>query len=177
MGPRNKTLNAMANLRRPIHKGGLNVLDIKSRNEAIEIIWLKTYLNFSPSQQKWATVTDHIILAVAPPRSIKKARVNPFMQTWTAPLRGQRAKHMNEDIKRMLKTAHKYKVNLAAIKMTPHLLAQLPAWYHLSAKQKPIASTTAKCLLQQHNVAQVADLLKTSARIRHPTQHPTHRKN
>jgi len=40
---------AMATLRCPIHEGGLNVLDIKSRNEVIEIIWLKAYLNFSPS--------------------------------------------------------------------------------------------------------------------------------
>ena len=79
----------MATLRRPIHEGGLNVLDIKSRNEAIEIIWLKTYLNFAPSQQKWATVTDHIILAAAPPQSVEKARENPFLQTWMAPIKGQ----------------------------------------------------------------------------------------
>jgi len=65
---------AMATLRSPILEGGLNILDVKSRNEAIKIIWLKVYLNFSPSCQKWATVTDHIILAVAPPHSVKKAR-------------------------------------------------------------------------------------------------------
>jgi len=62
-------------------EGGLNILDIKLRNEAIEIIWLKAYLNFSSSHQKWATVTDHIILAAAPPHLVKKARDNPFMQT------------------------------------------------------------------------------------------------
>jgi len=80
---------AMATLRWPIHEGGLNVLDIKSRNKAIEIIWLKTYLNFAPSQQKWATVTDHIILAAAPPQSVEKARENPFLQTWMAPIKGR----------------------------------------------------------------------------------------
>ena len=72
---------AMTTLQCPIHKGGLNILDIKARNKAIEIVWLKTYLNFSPSCQKWATVTDHIILAAAPNHSIKKARENPFLQT------------------------------------------------------------------------------------------------
>jgi len=81
---------------------------------------------------------------------------------------------MNAHIKRMLKTARKYKVNFAAIKMTPHLLAQLPAWYHLSTEQKPINNTKAKCLLQKHDVVTVADLIKTSARHRHPVQHPTH---
>ena len=58
----------------------------------------------------------------------------------------------------MLKTAHKYKVNLAVIRMTPHLLAQLPAWYHLSAEWKLIAGAMAKCLLEKHNVSKVTVL-------------------
>ena len=66
----------MDTLRRPIPEGGLNILDIKARNEVIEIIWLKTYLNFSPSHQKWATIMDHIIVAAAPPHSVEKARDN-----------------------------------------------------------------------------------------------------
>ena len=36
-------------LQKPIDEGGLNLLDIKARNEAIEIVWLKAYLNFSPT--------------------------------------------------------------------------------------------------------------------------------
>jgi len=79
---------AMDMLHRPIPEGGLKILDIKARNEAVEIIWLKAYLNFSPSRQKWATIMDHIILVAAPPHSVKKARDNPFLQTWKAPLRG-----------------------------------------------------------------------------------------
>jgi hypothetical protein len=125
---------AMAMLQCPTYEGGLNVLDIKARNKAIEIVWLKTYLNFSPSCQRWVTVTDHIILAAALNCSVEKVRENPFLQTWMALLKGLRAKLMGDDIKRMLKAARKYKVNLTAIKMTPHLLAQLPTWYHLSAE-------------------------------------------
>ena len=90
---------AIDTLRKPILEGGLNILDIRARNEAIEIIWLKTYLNFSPSRQKWATITDHIILAVAPPHSVEEARDNLFLQTWTVPLRGKRAKGLNGDTK------------------------------------------------------------------------------
>jgi len=63
-------------------------VDIKARNEVIEIIWLKAYLNFSQSRQRWATITDHVILATAPPHSIEKARDNPFLQTWKVPLKG-----------------------------------------------------------------------------------------
>jgi len=42
----------MATLQRPTQEGGLNILDVKLRNKAIEIIWLKAYLNFSSSRQK-----------------------------------------------------------------------------------------------------------------------------
>ena len=40
---------ALELLQKPIDEGGLNLLDIKARNEAIEIVWLKAYLNFSPT--------------------------------------------------------------------------------------------------------------------------------
>ena len=77
----------------------------------------------------------------------------------------------------MLKAAKKHSVNFTAIKMTPHLLAQLPAWYHLTAEHKPLNNAGAKCLLQKHNVTKVADLARTSACLYHPTQYPTHQKN
>jgi len=48
-------------LHQPIEEGGLNLLDINTRNEAIEIIWLKAYLNMSPTRPKWAKITDIIL--------------------------------------------------------------------------------------------------------------------
>jgi hypothetical protein len=38
--------------------GSLNILDIKSRNEAIDLMWLKTYLDFSPNHPPWAAIMD-----------------------------------------------------------------------------------------------------------------------
>ena len=65
-------------------------------------------------------------------------------------------------------------MNLAAIKMSPYILAQLPAWYHITAEQQSLNKATAKCLIQNHKVTKVADLVKSSARLRHPPQHPDH---
>jgi len=61
--------------------------------------------------------------------------------------------------------------------MTPHLLAQLPVWYHLATKQKFLNNARAKCLMGKHDVAKVADLVRTSACLCHPTQFQTHQKN
>jgi hypothetical protein len=56
----------LEHLYKPLNKGGLNLLDIKTRNEAIEIVWLKDYLNLTPSRQMWARATDILINASAP---------------------------------------------------------------------------------------------------------------
>ena len=164
-------------LQRPIEEGGQSILDIKSRNEAIEIIWLKAYLNFSPSRPQWATVTDHVVLATAPAKSVKDAIMNPFLQTWEIPSRGERTINLREEVKRMFSVARKYKIRLAAIKISPRVLAQLPAWYHISAERKSLNNAKARCLLRKHETTTVADLVKISARNRHPQQYPDHQQN
>jgi hypothetical protein len=59
----------MSTLQQPIKEGGLNLLDIKARNEAIDLMWLKEYLNFSPSRPTWAVITDLLLNATAPCRT------------------------------------------------------------------------------------------------------------
>jgi hypothetical protein len=74
----------------PIKKGGLNLLDIRARNEAIEIIWLKAYLNMSPERPTWAKITDIILDTTAPQGYNAQARMNTFLQTWNVPTWGTR---------------------------------------------------------------------------------------
>ena len=73
-------------LRNSIAEGGLDLLDLEIRNEAIDIIWLKAYLNFSPKRPEWAIITDLIIEASAPEGLVKKAVINPFLQKWNHPI-------------------------------------------------------------------------------------------
>ena len=157
---------ALEVLRKPIKEGGLRLLDVQARNEAIEITWLRAYLGFGPDRPDWAKITDLILDTTAPPNTIEKARGNPFLQSWNVPTKGRRTKNLNNDTKRMIRVARKYNTNLAAIRLTPRLRAQLPAWYHIANKPRPIRSAASKCLLERHNVTTVADLVQVSARIR-----------
>ena len=160
-------------LQRPRDEGGLNLLDIQARNEAIELMWLRSYLNFSESRPPWAIVTDIIIDAAAPPNTCHTARINSFLQTWEPPTRGKRAESLNNDIIRMIKAARNNNTNLAAIRLSPQLRAQLPAWYHLASAPCPIVNAAAKCLIRTHAVTKVADLITMSARLRNPPADPT----
>jgi len=67
--------------------------------------------------------------------------------------------NISNDIKRMLGIAKKYKMNLATIHLTPHLNAQLPAWYHLVTETRPMLGVAMKCLIKKHQAMTVADLL------------------
>ena len=115
-------------------EGGLDLLDLEIRNEAIDIMWLKTYLDFSLKRPEWATIMDLIIEVSAPKGLVKKAIINPFLQHWSIPTRRNDAQKTNNNIQRMIKVVKKFNTNLAAIRLTPQLSAQLPAWYHLSAE-------------------------------------------
>ena len=160
-------------LQRPVNEGGLNLLNLKARNEAIEIMWLKAYLNFSPSRPAWAIVTDHLIDAAAPMSTNPEARENTFLQNWNPITKGARAAIMGKDTSRMIKTARKYNTNLEALRLTPQIRSMLPTWYHLASRPAPIVGAAARCLLARHKSAKVADLVKISARIRLPNTEPT----
>jgi len=156
-------------LNSPIHKGGLDLLDIEARNKAIDIIWLKKYLNFSAAHPMWATVTDIIIQELALKRILNDIEYNPFLQCWNIPTPSPTNSKVSNNIKRMLKVARKYKTNLAVICLTPQLNAQLPAWHHISTIQRPMQGATTKCLIRKHRATSVADFLKISNRIRNAT--------
>ena len=159
-------------LQSPVENGGLNLLDLPARNEAIEIMWLKSYLDLSQARPHWAIVTDALIDMSAPPTTNPAARSNSFLQTWNPALRGQRGKRMGKDSARMLKTARKYNLNIEALRIAPHLRTQLPAWYHIAAHPRPITGVAAKCLLRTHQAATVAHLMRISQRVREPNINP-----
>ena len=159
---------ALDTLYKPIEQGGLNLLNLQARNEAIEITWLKEYLNLSPTRPTWAKITDLVINATAPPGTSRLARINAFLQSWQPPTKGPRLALLDNDTIRMLKIAKKHHMNLAAICLSPNLRAQLPAWYHPSAKKRPLTTKTAKCLIMKHQNSTVADLISTSARLHDP---------
>jgi hypothetical protein len=69
-------LIALSTLELPPKEGGLNLLNIKIRNEAIDIMWPKSYLNFSPTHPTWAVITDLLINAAAPWNISPLSRLN-----------------------------------------------------------------------------------------------------
>ena len=74
----------------------------------------------------------------------------------------------------MLKVARTYKTNLAAICLSPGVRATLPTWYHPYAETRPITNVNTKCLLENHKVKTVADLVKLANNNLARTQNDAH---
>ncbi|TFY54647.1 hypothetical protein EVJ58_g8730 [Rhodofomes roseus] len=99
----------MDTLYRPISEGGLGLLDLKARNEAINMMWLKRYLTLTPNRPKWAYAMDAILAKHVVKRFgaiDTKAQVNTFLQSWT-PAYAARSR-LPRYIKDMLSTGKSY---------------------------------------------------------------------
>ncbi|KAH9857506.1 hypothetical protein C2E23DRAFT_713787, partial [Lenzites betulinus] len=122
---------AGATMGRPVDEGGLKILNIAARNEPIDLMWLRSYLDLSGLRPRWAHLADALIakaILASERRVAPTARVNIFLQTWntnTSILAG-----MPRDLARMLKAAKRYGVALDAQNPSNDLAEALPVWYH-----------------------------------------------
>ncbi|KAL0956717.1 hypothetical protein HGRIS_002839 [Hohenbuehelia grisea] len=145
----------------PIKQGGRNLLDIKARNEAIRITWLKEYLKLSPEHATWAYFVDELF-ALNVPKSDKnvpwETRMNPMLQTWKTH-RGNQSE-TPKYIRELLKTATKHNVRLEGLYFSKEVLQQMPIWYHKEADARIRLlnhSKAAKCLRENHRIKTAGD--------------------
>ena len=133
----NKASINLNTMNTPPEKGGINLLDIEARNEAIQMMWLKKYTTTGPERPMWALVADVLIEEnIAKSRNIdKEVTMNTYLQTWSP--KTNMTSTLPPDIKKMLDTGKKYNLCLDALRIPENVKRQLPAWYHLGAKNNP----------------------------------------
>jgi exonuclease III len=156
-------------MNRPTDEGGLNIPSLHSRNDAIQIIWLKAYLTLSDKRPLWAYVLDEIMRDKIPPsHQSDDELVNAFLQKWNIPEAGDRIKLLPPQSREMLKTAQTYGANFNAIKLSEDLQGDMPAWLHLGAMPRAYHALKTACLREHHKVATMRELLKLATRHRTP---------
>ncbi|KAF5367236.1 hypothetical protein D9615_010673 [Tricholomella constricta] len=142
-------------------EGGRDLLDLAARNEAIDIMWLKKYLDFSETRPMWALIAG-ALFAKNTPRSEanidKRVRINAFLQSWKTSTTEKSG--ACPDLRRLLKTAKTYGLKTEGIAFTNCIVRLRPIWYHNDADQKirrlnhgPIS----ECLKGKHKIRTVGD--------------------
>jgi hypothetical protein len=155
---RRPTVNAPT-MSGPITAGGKKILDIKARNDAIQLTWLQTYLAPRDSRPKWAFIADELIRRNIPKEKASiepRAAVQCFLQSWDPKQR----EGMPKELLDMMSVARKYDVAIESLMVTDDVKRQMPLWYHLGAdsslnylNNKPMA----RCLRNNHDVRTVGD--------------------
>ncbi|KAJ6554793.1 hypothetical protein B0H19DRAFT_948378, partial [Mycena capillaripes] len=159
--------------------GGRNLLDIVTRNEAIAITWLKSYLNFGEDRALWAYVADEVIAkkALASDLNIEEAlRRNMYLQEWRAKIIGEGS--LKGDLKKMVQVGNKYNVQMEALAISRKAQREAIIWYHKKSngtKSMFNKNQVNDCLRNKHKVDTVGDA-EVEARKTKTTRH-THRKD
>ncbi|KLO08570.1 hypothetical protein SCHPADRAFT_835136, partial [Schizopora paradoxa] len=143
---------------RPIHEGGLGLVDIRRRNEALGVKWLQRFLHFE-KRPKWTYIGDALIAK----NSIKKekgisnsVKSNIFLQTWKTN-RGNKCA-LPQDLKDLFKTANKFGLLVDQIHVQATIAELMPIWYHIKAARQIRKLTRSKasiCLRDVHSLRTV----------------------
>ncbi|KAF5343921.1 hypothetical protein D9758_012103 [Tetrapyrgos nigripes] len=165
-----------------IKEGGRAVLDIPARNEAIELMWLKRYLNFGPDRPLWAKVADSLLAANTPrsedhiPITIKQ---NCFLQSW---LTSSSARSTQvPELRRMISVGQKYGLRIEGLAFTRSILRAMPIWHHIQADpriRRLTNSQASRCLMEKHKVLTVGQAEDIAAPVVSITDQSTpHQRN
>ncbi|KAJ7054859.1 hypothetical protein C8F01DRAFT_994952, partial [Mycena amicta] len=153
-------LIARAVLEAPIAGGGKKLINLRARNEAINVMKLKTYLNLDMhTRAKWAFFADQIFANHRVKNSPMRpdAVYIPFLQHWLPTTRHQRDRTpLNASLKMMVKAAAKYGVELEPPSYAG--LVEMPIWHHYGQdinKRQVNNAPTHRCLREVHKVLQV----------------------
>ena len=163
---------SMARLHSNKEEGGIQLLNIRARNKAIDIMRLKSYLDLSPSRPKWAFMTDAIINTLHP-NIPPKPPAFP-LTSWTPPSKGARVNTLPYCVRSIIKTAKETKLTFAPLRLSKQLKVQLPAWFHMGAPPRAYNKLKDECLKTCHKVGKVKNLRALTKRLLPGSQHQQH---
>ncbi|KAF6750378.1 hypothetical protein DFP72DRAFT_817757, partial [Ephemerocybe angulata] len=155
-----KKANAIGieNLQRPYMDGGLNLLDVRARNDAVALKVLQSYMEPPGNRPIWAYLVDRIfqICAVRRYQAVAPGLlINPFIQTWDV---YTQAKGLPLVFKRMYNAGRKYNVSIRTWGPQPTLRLNMPYWWHVGTKDKLVSVYNDKwgrCLQHTHHLSSV----------------------
>ncbi|KAJ7881455.1 hypothetical protein B0H13DRAFT_1891329 [Mycena leptocephala] len=153
----------------PIDDGGKQILDIQSRNEAIDLWNLKEFLKQGDDRANWPFFVEYTISNrwnASQSLGNQGAMYSPFLQHIHIPQ--WRNNPLAYDIGRMIKATNKYRLEFTVLSISKDIQLQMPVWNHIALIgpkfEKIQRKEAVKCLRHNHNTRSVADILKIAER-------------
>ncbi len=159
----------------PVERGGLGILDLASRSEAIDVMWLKAYLDFSGKRPIWAALADDLLASHVPKDcrpKLASLRINPFLQRWKPKVRG-----LPSELQGIMNAARKYGLRLEGLALSRKIQGSMPMWDHLHADRIRLSRLSIPlrlltCLQIKHKAVTVDDFIQLAATLTAPSHKP-----
>jgi hypothetical protein len=153
----------------PLAEGGKQILDLHSRNEAIDLWNLKEFLRVGDDRANWPFFVEHTIFNrwnACQTSGNHGLLSNIFLQNIHIPL--WRNDPLAHNIRRMLQPAKKYHLEFTALSISKEILLQMPVWNHIGLNgprfEKIRRKEAVKCLRRNHQARIVADIVTVAGR-------------
>lgn len=118
----------MNTLYMPVEQGGEKLLSLTIRNEVIELMKVKRFLNTEKTIPTWAKIADALIeMNLNKKWKVKKNGTyqNIFLQTLTVNTR-KGGEDLSKSLKRMIKVANKHRVCIPPTKLESETRLSMP---------------------------------------------------
>ena len=144
----------------PREIGGLNMPNIETRIEAIQIMWLKKYLVPKYKRPDWAYVVDQIIFnnVQKNPKITRQNRISWIFQSWNET---RKKDTIPKFISEMIKIGRKYKIEYDVLEAGPKPRQLLPIWHHIGIEDNYSQNKKLTvCLREKHKIIETGELDK-----------------
>lgn len=155
-----------------IDEGGRGLVDIRARNKAIDIMWLKSYLDFGPDRPLWALVVDVLMVlnvSVSEEKVDPRIKPSPFLQSWKT--RSSNRGEICQDMTSLFRTVKKFNVRLENIELEKDITLSMPLWLHIEADsrlRRMNGGKVAECLKTKHSIRFVREVVALASAINDP---------
>ena len=154
-------------------QGGRKIMNITRWNEAIDLMWVKQYLDMEPDQPKWAFMMDKIFRMEWPKWAKETHQMNenwnPLIQDWKLKVRST---CIPKRVHNTMRLARKHGVELEALEPTYETRHKIPVWLHRKANKEAAQlymTDRAKCLKNKHCMHYMRQLMELIGNI--PDEH------
>jgi hypothetical protein len=162
-GKERATMNIRHMSKNPEH-GGRKIMDVVRRNQAIDLTWVKQYMNMGPDRPKWAYMMDEIFRTERPKKAKETHQMvgswNPLTQDWKPKANSN---YIPKRVQNAMRLAGTHAVDLEALEPNEETKRELPVWLHRKANREAARLYTtsgAKCLKSKHKTHYMRQLVE-----------------
>ncbi|KAL1688071.1 hypothetical protein GGG16DRAFT_60724 [Schizophyllum commune] len=155
-------------------RGGVKLMDIKARNAAIDVEWVRRYLTLE-ERPTWTYVLDAICQRHLLAKDRGKCDADSFVNTLLQVVDVNK-QSMPRVSRRTMKTIEKHKARFDPINPSKDIKERMPIWHHIfiPLSKKPVYNSVhGRCMRDNHGIRTVGETVALTQTVLDNPNHTT----